>query len=723
MSLGKKLFHQDAAAAAAADSAQNLVLHIDANDEDSIESDGVNTGAEGDTIFDISTHDLAVPLTDNNDNLEIHIDASNTNSYSGSGSTINDVSTNTYSFSTQGNATFGSDLRGYFTLDGTGDGLQTTDAVTGFSGDLTFEWWFNASESNNFALLHANPLSNNTGINGIFIGNAAGSAGAIEIYRRRTDGTLDSNQSTSTGLSGMASDGWVHFVITITSANVCTFFKDGTKQGTVTLNGNGTNHDTYNFVNIGGYNNASYEFAGQMGCFRMYSEILSDSEIAQNFRAGNFLSYDSIYSTSLEANLDASDNTTLTASTWSDKANSNNGTFNNFSSTLSDFYDKELGNWIDFDGTNDYLQIPASTNLDIGSGGFTYETWLLNEKSSGTSSVISNTFNVSGYTGYTLRIVNGTDVTLFIYNNESIIFNQTASSSVTTNTWTHLAFTVASASSGAAVKLYINGILSSVSGTLSGAYGGSGQNIQAGQYPFAPSARYFNGKMGVLKFHSEELTAAEIAQNYLATKNDYPNGHNGTLTSVSLATGTPSYINFGAGGTTADYIDFGNSVNFPRQFSVTHWVNFSSFTVNSQHLSSYYGGGNLYYLRTDGSAGKLDWNIYGTGTTTQITSSDTQNIVLNTTEWQLVTGTCDFDGTIKIYIDKTLSASKTNNATAPNTKTASDKLYVGALNYSGSGGPFSMNADLGAFRFYDKELTSAEIDAIFDAEKATYGRS
>jgi len=712
MPTNRRILSQDAAVAAGDPNAdQNLVVRIDANDEDSIESGGANTGAAGTTIFDIANHDLNVPLIDKGTDLVLHLNASDTTSYSGSGTTWTDLSSDGNNGAIDG-ATFGSDTRGYFTFDGTNDEVEVgadTD-LSNNANNFSAEVWFNAdSVSGTEYIFYQN--NGTAGQDHQFI--IWRSAAQVYIY------IYGSSNTTLESLGGFTQGEWTYVAFTFDGSNVKGYVNGTLKQTTARTDNANTSTDGEIYL---GSNGTTNFFTGKIAVARYYKTPLTASEIAQNFRANCFLSYSSIYSTNLQANLDAGDTTTLTASTWSDKANSNNGTFNNFSSTLSDFYDKELGNWIDFDGTNDYLQIPASTNLDIGSGGFTYETWLLNEKSSGTSSVISNTFNVSGFTGYTLRIVNGTDVTLFIYNNEAIIFNQTASSSVTTNTWTHLAFTVASASSGAAVKLYINGILSSVSGTLSGAYGGSGQNIQAGQYPFAPSGRYFNGKMGVLKFHSEELTSAEIAQNYLATKNDYPNGHNGTLTSVSLQTGTPSYIDFTAGAS-GDYIDLGSTIPFPTQFSITHWVNFHEFSTASQHLSSYYGGGNLYYFSISGSAGKLDFNVYGTGTTTQISGGDTQNIVLNTTEWQLVTATCDFSGNIKIYIDKTLSASKTNNATAPNTKTASDELYVGALNFHGVGGPFAMGADFGAFRFYDKELTSTEIDAIFDAEKATYGRS
>ena len=92
MSLGKKIFHQ--AAAGEADAPQGLVLHLDANDEDSIESGGANTGAGSGTWFDIAGHDLNVPLIDKASNLQLHLNASDPTSYSGSGATWTDISGN-----------------------------------------------------------------------------------------------------------------------------------------------------------------------------------------------------------------------------------------------------------------------------------------------------------------------------------------------------------------------------------------------------------------------------------------------------------------------------------------------------------------------------------------------------------------------------------------------------------------------------------------------------
>ena len=117
MPTNRRIFSQDAAAATGdASSAEGLVLHLDANDEDSIESGGANTGAGSGTWFDIANHDLNVPLVDKASNLKLHLNASDTTSYSGSGD-WKDISGSGIDGTISG-ATFESDTRGYFHFDG-----------------------------------------------------------------------------------------------------------------------------------------------------------------------------------------------------------------------------------------------------------------------------------------------------------------------------------------------------------------------------------------------------------------------------------------------------------------------------------------------------------------------------------------------------------------------------------------------------------------------------
>ena len=730
MALDQKFFKKSTAATGLADQDQGLTVHLDTNDVDSYDGDG--------TIwYDIAGHEVNIPLTDNNDNLEIHIDASNTSSYGGSGSTITDISTNGYSFSTHGNATFGSDLRGYFTLDGSDDDLRTTNAVTGFSGDVTFEWWFNASESNNFALLHANPASNDSGINGIFIGNAAGSAGAIEIYRKTTGGTTHSGQSSSTGLSGMASDGWVHFVITITSANVCKFYKDGTYQGTLTLNGNGTNHDTYNFVSIGGYNNASYEFAGKMGCFRMYSEILTASDIGQNYRAGNNFSYSSIitskheatqgtlYSTNLALSLDANG---YTSGTWSNTANSSyNATVNGAA-----HYNDGNSDYFNFDGSDDYAEVGAYTGADIGSGVFTLEAWCLCEASSGADTIASN-LGPSDTTGYQLYIDAGTGVKLYIYSDSSNYRQLTTTSAIAQGTWNHCVFTVASASNGAAIKLYVNGIEKD-SDTLNSNYTGAAHGLDIGRYPYN-NTKYFDGKIAQVRTYSAALTSAQVTTNYNATKALYQNpnlnmnldaatytsgawgdsvgSNDGTISGASFDQELGNYFDFD--GSNDKITVAGADLNPANTKSIGVWFNTDSTSSEQYIISNWSGSGNNYGYFLIADSGTLKAWVYNqaqNGYFANLASGGT----ITAGKWHyavLNIGPNASDN--KLFLDGVLTETESSTSGTFPTTAAHNGIAIGVY-----GASSWFNGKIGRIKAYDTQLTAAQVVQNYLATKSDY---
>lgn len=701
MALDQKFFKKSTAGSGT-DQEQGLFIYADANDIDSYDGDS-------DLWYDIIGHEVNTPLTDNDDNLEIHIDASNTSSYGGSGSTITDISTNGYSFSTHGNATFGSDVRGYFTLDGSDDGLRTTNAVTGFSGDVTFEWWFNASEASNFTILHANPLSNDTGINGIYIGNAGGAAGAIEMYRKTTGGASRSSYSLSsvTGLANMASEGWVHFVITITSANVVKYYKDGTYQGTVTMSGSGnTHHDTYNFVSIGGYNNTSYEFAGQMGCFRMYSEILTATQIGQNFRAGNFLSYSSIIQNpNILTDLRPSDYSS--GATWSDSSTkSNNATLNNFSSTVADYYDEEIGDFFDLDGSNDYFSTSITKNW--ASIPFSVEMWFNTDSRNGEYLWGLNDTAGNGV-GVSTR-GSGNSYQLMFLGSGVIV----SAGVVQTNRWYHLVFT----SDGTTKKAYLDGSFVA-SGTTTINSAANGKAFIFGRYG-TYSGAYFNGKIGHTRVYEGALTAEQVAQNYLATKNKYPNGNNFDLYNnpTFQNSSTPYYFRFDSANDEArvSSVDIDVSMGFTVSIYVKRHTAVSGyaqpFRITGTGYTSYLflvaGYNDVIYYSSSGTGNSL--STYGNSGNWTDNSSAWRNIIFTR---ESTPGSTTNRG--EIYVNGSSHATAANLSAITNIT----NIYVNRdASY-----PTSRNSqvDVGLIKIWKKPFSDAEALAEYNATKDIYG--
>jgi hypothetical protein len=82
-------------------------------------------------------------------------------------------------------------------------------------------------------------------------------------------------------------------------------------------------------------------------------------------------------------------------------------------------------------------------------------------------------------------------------------------------TWRHITGT----NDGSISILYIDGVQSGLARTADG-IGAAQANINIGRWDFANS-RYFNGSMSGLMIYNRGLSAAEVKQNYHATKKRY----------------------------------------------------------------------------------------------------------------------------------------------------------------------------------------------------------
>ena len=176
-----------------------------------------------------------------------------------------------------------------------------------------------------------------------------------------------------------------------------------------------------------------------------------------------------------------------------------------------------------FNGTDNYVQLPASSDLDFGTGNFTIEGWF-NKSSTTTLQVLlcSNKYYTHPYTGnWILRISSATQIAFAAYdgtsgtNLEYAEFN--ASTSV--DTWYHFAL-VREGTGTNETKFYLNGVLKG-SVTVSKSLPDAGTNgLRIGEESdTGPGNNFFNGKISNIKIYKGKgLTAAEVEQNYNALK-------------------------------------------------------------------------------------------------------------------------------------------------------------------------------------------------------------
>ena len=175
------------------------------------------------------------------------------------------------------------------------------------------------------------------------------------------------------------------------------------------------------------------------------------------------------------------------------------------------------GSW-DFDGVNDYIDLPDSLITDLN-GGTTASlcVWIKND-------AVNNSANTAGLiqlSGY-----NSSNGNLWFYSNGYTYLDIFKTSRVETvfpnsivpaQSWVMLTVTTTPGTNG--WKCYINGVLRS---QTAGENTVAVSNIQGGLTLGRSSAgRYTNGKIPNCLIYNSELTAAEVLQNFNAQKSRF----------------------------------------------------------------------------------------------------------------------------------------------------------------------------------------------------------
>ena len=410
--------------------------------------------------------------------------------------------------------------------------------------------------------------------------------------------------------------------------------------------------------------------------------------------------------TDLELHLDP-DSYSGSGSTWTADTGSD-ATITNAS------YDEELGDFFDLDGDGDYIDTNSSNGYLTQSN----ELWVKVD-------TIQRQFIVSNYGSGTIpqgacyfEMTSSGNIEVGVRNSSGSTSSLTSNATLSAGKWYHLCTT----SDGSNLKFYIDGELDkTVSATVT-TLASNSQNLIIGYDP-RNIRLYLDGQIGQFRVYSSALSETQIRKNFNFTKNDYPNGHNGTITGTSW---NPSgYFDFSS---SSDKILTSNNT-FYDNFSVSLWVNFDDVTPASGYVHTVFSKNSFYasshtafpFAISNDAANTLTAGLsYGNDYTFDVTATGT----ISTGTWYHVLVTAEKGDKLKLYLTA-------ENGTF-NTTPTSESSYTGTVidginaNYaignvsvsSGSGvGKGFLNGQISKVKMYDRILTSSEASAQFTEGK------
>ena len=410
--------------------------------------------------------------------------------------------------------------------------------------------------------------------------------------------------------------------------------------------------------------------------------------------------------TDLELNLEA--DSYSGSGNWLDSSgNGNNGTINGAT------WEEELGNFFEFDGTNDTIEIGSSMYKSLP---MTVEAWvnpLLTD-----NSVIYSNYDSSAIKGFYIRVNTSGQVFVDAYSNPSGTYQRTtaySSENLTANKWSHVAVTFTTSY----VTIYVNGESSGQSST------------NANGITFTPSfstligarggtADEFYGKIGQVRAYSTELSLAQIRQNYNFTKPKYPNEFHGDITGATW--NASGYFDFDG---TNDYVSVNHS-KFYDNFSVSLWAYFDSVTPGSGMAIKVFCKSTFY--ASSHTAFPFSIDITTTGTLQAFLSYGNDYVPdvvvsgsVTAAKWYHIAVTAEQGDKLKLWItpsDGTFNTTPTSNAAYTSTVPdgANNNYTIGraAAEYGGGVNNSFMNGRVSKVKMYDKVLTASEISLLFN---------
>ena len=406
--------------------------------------------------------------------------------------------------------------------------LGNNTNINQFTGDFTISLWAMANaENSNYGNLIGDYYTAGVATTNEWQIMMNNSSTALNVYRHGTGYVVNNTAS------GFSANTWINVVLTRIGSAV-SLYANNTVIATATNSsvfGSATGS-----VNIGiDGNNSAEPFSGLISNVLIYKKGLSAAEVLQNYQAQKSKFDNTIVQQGLVLNLDAANPYSYAGAgtTWYDVS----GAVNDFTAVNSPTY--SAGEFI-LNGSTQYFSIStgsgffiSSTNNFYADVGYAWSISIWFKFPVSPTTVRNSTIN-GGNCSYSMignagGIGGAETLSLFVSGGDSSTSagglapyycvvgvrgskTQLSAGSVNTNTWNHVVVTW----NGSAGRGYFNGVDKGALNIGANAMQVSGYTV--GATAGGASSHVFEGSLSQVFVYNRALSAAEVLQNYNATK-------------------------------------------------------------------------------------------------------------------------------------------------------------------------------------------------------------
>lgn len=592
---------------------------------------------------------------------------------------------------------------------------------------------------------------------GWWLGIDGSSGGKLSGVIKNTDGGQSGRLSVRTGFND---NNWHQFAFVVTTntsnytANNFVIYADGVLQATTTNSdsssgGMGVTSVTAKIGTRG--NGGDVYFVGGLDEIRVYNRTLSEAEIkAQYDAAVPDKTNTSVSQAQGTGRLDSGlagywklDEGTGTSAADA-STNGSTGTLTNGPTWMTG----QIGSGVDFDGSNDYIDVGSNSALNFTENALTIAAWIYPQGISTTPSYFQAIFDrwshgCTGY-GYSLSISNH----YLAGNPTQLVLNTVCGVSVTTgdaglvnNAWQHVAVSL----DAGKAKFYVNGRLvpnyadNTVPAPLT--YGGPAYigNGPGAAYPF-------DGGIDEVRVYNRGLSADEIGQLYrltaptgtdtslkgywslngqdmtATTAFDRSGGNNnGTLTNGPAITRGKlgQALSFDGSG---DYINLGNTLQLSLPMTVSAWVNMSSlpgsyagiFTTDKTDSGPHSHTGMWLQVNSSGIVGTSYGSNDACASSSRRSKDGTTSLVTNT--WYHVTAVVQGATNMQIYVNG-VDDGGTYTGEGGSIAYTANNAAIGRITECTDGSGRDFPGKIDEVRIYNRALSAEEVQALYKQNK------